>query len=112
METAYKAFRREVIDGIRLRALEFEIEPEITAKIILSGFRIYELPIQYRYRHFGVAKINWLDGIEGVLILFQIRYFPNSKLYQFIYDIFKFHVKKIILRLTKWISKVVYLRRV
>ncbi|MFX1308502.1 MAG: glycosyltransferase family 2 protein [Promethearchaeota archaeon] len=112
METGYKLFTKKVLDKITLQTREFELEPEITAKVILSGFKIYELPIQYRYRHFGIAKINWLDGIEGILILFQIRYFPNSKLYQFIYDIFKFHIKKIILKLTKWISKVIYLRRI
>ena len=84
METGYKLFTKKVLNSITLKTREFEFEPEITAKIILSGFRIYELPIQYRYRHFGLAKINWLDGVEGALVLLQNRYFSNSKLYQFL----------------------------
>ncbi|MFX1320956.1 MAG: glycosyltransferase family 2 protein [Promethearchaeota archaeon] len=112
METGYKLFTKKVLNKITLYTREFEFEPEITAKILLSGFKIYELPIQYRYRHFGLTKINWLDGLEGVLILLQNRYFHNSRLYQFIYEIFKYHMKKIILKLTKWIAKVIHLRRV
>lgn len=111
METGYKLFTQKVLDSITLKAREFEFEPEITAKILLNDFKIYELPTQYRYRCFGVAKINWLDGIEGVLVLIQNRYFSNSKIYQFLYEIFKFHIKRIILKLTKWISKFIYLRR-
>ncbi|MFX1409407.1 MAG: glycosyltransferase family 2 protein [Promethearchaeota archaeon] len=112
METGYKLFTRKVLNSITLKTREFEFEPEITAKIILSGFRICELPITYKYRHFGFAKINWLDGVEGALVLLQNRYFSNSKLYQFLYKIFKFHVKRIILKLTRWIAKFIYLRRV
>ncbi|OGY17673.1 MAG: hypothetical protein A3F04_00880 [Candidatus Chisholmbacteria bacterium RIFCSPHIGHO2_12_FULL_49_9] len=72
METAYKAFRREVIDGIRLRALEFDIEPEITARIAQRGYRIFEVPISYRPRtKESGKKISAFDGIEAVYTLFR-----------------------------------------
>ncbi|KKN38242.1 hypothetical protein LCGC14_0755500 [marine sediment metagenome] len=110
METGYKLFTRRVLERINLKAREFEFEPEITAKIIMNGFKIKEIPIRYHYRKFGRAKINWLDGFEGLLVLIQQRFCPNSGLYQFIYNIYKFHIKKIIYRLTKFISKYLHLR--
>jgi hypothetical protein len=112
METGYKLFTREVLNKITLTTREFEFEPEITAKIVLNGYRIKEIPIKYHYRMFGAAKINWLDGLEGLLILLKLRFFPNSKLFQFLYEIYKFHVKKIVLRLTLFVAKVIYLRRI
>jgi hypothetical protein len=95
-----------------LTTREFEFEPEITSKIILNGFKIIEVPITYYYRKFGIAKINWMDGVEGVFILVQQRFCPKSKLFQFLYDIYKFHVKKILNKLTKFIAKIIYLRRI
>jgi len=110
METGYKLFTRKVLEKISLKAREFEFEPEITAKIIMCGFKIKEIPIRYHYRKFGRAKINWLDGFEGLLVLIQQRFCLDSKIYQFIYEIYKFHIKKIIYRLTKFISKYLHLR--
>ena len=95
METGYKLFTKNVLNNISLFAREFEFEPEFTSKVILKGYKIKELPIKYQYRDFGVAKINLLDGIESVLILFQYRYFKNSKFFQYFYNIYKFHFKKI-----------------
>ena len=109
METGYKLFTKKVLDKITFTAREFEFEPEITTKIILSGFKIIELPIQYTYRKFGSAKINWLDGFESLLILIQQRFCPFSKLYQAIYDVYKFHVKKIINKLTKFLTKYIHM---
>jgi glycosyltransferase involved in cell wall biosynthesis len=101
METGYKMFTKKVYKSITLSAREFELEPEITAKILLKGYKIIEVPIKYNYRRKGNAKINWLDGIEGVMILFILRYFSNSKLIHFVYRIFKFHIKKIVNKLMK-----------
>ena len=112
METGYKVFTKKVLNKISLNTREFEFEPEITAKIVLNGFKIIELPIDYKIRNFGGAKINWLDGVEGLFILIQQRFCPNSIFYQFIYEIYKFHIKKIIYRLTKFIAKYIYLRRI
>jgi len=95
METGYKIFTKKILEKLSLNAREFEFEPELTAKIILNGYRIKEIPIKYHYRDFGYAKINWLDGIESVLILLQNRFFINSKIFHFLYNIFKFHFKTI-----------------
>jgi len=112
METGYKLFTKNILDKINLTTREFEFEPEITAQIALNGYKIIEIPIKYQYRMFGSAKINWLDGIEGLLILLKYRFFSQSNLFQFIYRIYKFHVKKIIFKLTSFIAKVIYLRRI
>lgn len=112
METGYKVFTRKVLNKITLTTREFEFEPEITSKIIKNGFNIVEIPITYQYRKFGAAKINWLDGLEGVLMLIQQKFCPKSKLYQFIFNVYKFHIKKIVNKLTKIIAKVIYLRRI
>lgn len=95
METGYKLFTKRVLDKLTLNAREFEFEPEITSQIILNGYKIKEIPITYQYRDFGVAKINIMDGIEGVLVLFQYRYFQNSRIYQYFYKLYKFHFKEI-----------------
>src|SRR4029077_20764853 len=50
METGYKAFRREVLDKIRLRCVGFDFEPEITAKLLLAGYKITEVAISYTPR--------------------------------------------------------------
>jgi len=112
METGYKLFTKKVLNKITLDTREFEFEPEITAKIILKGFKIKELPINYYFRKFGVAKINWLDGIESIIILIQQKFFPNSKLYQFLYNIYKFHVKRIINKLIRFFDAVIHIRRI
>ncbi len=74
METAYKAFRREVIDGMRLKALEFELEPEITARILQRGYKIHEVPIGYnpRTKEQG-KKMSYVMGIEAVYTLFHCK---------------------------------------
>jgi glycosyltransferase involved in cell wall biosynthesis len=76
METAYKAFRREVIEGLCLRCVRFDFEPEITAKLLLAGYQIHEVPIGYtpRTREEG-KKISVIDGIEAIHTLFRCRFF-------------------------------------
>ncbi len=93
METGYKVFTRKVLKDLTLTAREFELEPEITAQIILKGYKIKEIPITYHYRDFGFAKINWTDGIESALILIKNRFFRNSTIFQFFFNIYKFHIK-------------------
>jgi len=67
METCYKVFRREVLDGIELESNRFGIEPEITAKVAKRGARIYEVPISYHGRTYAEGKkINWKDGLAAV----------------------------------------------
>lgn len=112
METGYKLFNKRILNNITLNTREFEFEPEITAKIVLNGYKIKELPIKYKYRNYGLSKINWLDGIEGLLILYQQRFCPNSQLYQFIYNVYKHHAKRIIFKMTKFMAKFIYIRRI
>ena len=75
METCYKVFRREVLDGAPLHARRFELEPEITAKILKRGYRIYEVPISYAGREYEEGKnITWKDGFPAVWALIKYRF--------------------------------------
>lgn len=72
METCYKVFRREVLEGMDLKSNRFGFEPEITAKIArkrLDGkrVRIYEVPISYYGRDYAEGKkIGWRDGVAAI----------------------------------------------
>lgn len=82
METCYKMFTREVADKLHLEARGWGFDPEITAQILLSGYRIYEVPISYTGREFGEGKkISWRDGftVLGTLLKYRIQgYEPTS----------------------------------
>lgn len=67
--TGCKCFSREVIESLDLREEGFEVETEMTAKILRNGWRIVEVPILYSYRSLGKAKINLTDGFSS---LFQL----------------------------------------
>jgi glycosyltransferase involved in cell wall biosynthesis len=74
METAYKVFRREALDGIRLRCVGFDFEPEITAKLLRAGRRIVEVPIGYQPRRVDEGKkIRWIDGVDAIYTLIKCR---------------------------------------
>ena len=74
METAYKVFRRESLDGIRLRCVGFDFEPELTAKFLRAGRRIVEVPVRYNPRRIDEGKkIRWTDGIDAVYALVKCR---------------------------------------
>ncbi len=74
--TCYKAFRADVIKGIRLRCSRFEFCPEVTAKVAKKGHRIVEVPITYNPRSFEEGKkIKMRDGIEAVWTLLKYRFF-------------------------------------
>ncbi|MEM7048843.1 MAG: glycosyltransferase family 2 protein [Acidobacteriota bacterium] len=67
METCYKVFRREMLEGLELRSNRFGIEPELTAKVARRGARIYEVPISYRGRTYAEGKkIGWRDGVSAI----------------------------------------------
>ena len=75
VETCYKAFKREFIQNITIRANRFDFEPEITAKILKKGARIKEVPINYIARgHNDGKKINWKDGIHAIITLIKYRF--------------------------------------
>jgi len=75
METGYKVFRREAIQPIRLRCVGFDFEPEVTAKLLLAGHRIVEVPIGYSPRRADEGKkIRWIDGVDAVYVLLKCRF--------------------------------------
>lgn len=75
METCYKLFRRDVIDGIRITSDRFDFEPEVTAKVLRQGIRIYEVPISYAGREFHEGKkITWRDGFAALWALCKYRF--------------------------------------
>ncbi len=75
METCYKLFDRSVLEGITIRASRFEFEPEITAKLLRRGIRIYEVPISYTGREFEEGKkITWRDGFIALWTLVKYRF--------------------------------------
>lgn len=75
METGYKIFRREVLDGINIKSRDFTVEPEITAKILKKKYRVYEIPICYYGRDYSEGKkIRWWHGIAALLALIRYRF--------------------------------------
>ena len=74
METCYKCFRTEVIRSITIESDRFQIEPEVTAKILKRGVRILEVPISYAGRSFHEGKkITWRDGLSAIWTLLKHR---------------------------------------
>ena len=74
METCYKMFRADVLKNLSLRSMRFEIEVEVTAKVLKRGIRIYEVPISYAGREFHEGKkITWRDGITALWNLVRYR---------------------------------------
>ncbi len=75
METGYKVFRAEVIKPIAIHSRRFEVEPEITAKVLKQGIRIYEVPISYNGREYWEGKkITWKDGFAAIWTLIKYRF--------------------------------------
>jgi len=75
METGYKVFRREILDGMTLRANSFDFEPEFTAKILKRNFRIFETPITFNPRDYSQGKkIKLRDAFEAVWTLLKYRF--------------------------------------
>jgi glycosyltransferase involved in cell wall biosynthesis len=75
METGYKLFDRRVLEGITIQSDRFNFEPEITAKVLRSGYRIYEVPISYAGREPDEGKkITWRDGFGALKTLVKFRF--------------------------------------
>lgn len=75
METCYKLFSSDIIQGITIKSNKFDFEPEITAKVLRQGVRIYEVPISYagREAHEG-KKISWKDAFPALWALAKYRF--------------------------------------
>ena len=75
METCYKLFDTEVLKGITIVSDRFDFEPEITAKMLRRGHRIYEVPISYAGREVDEGKkITWRDGFGALAALVRFRF--------------------------------------
>ncbi len=75
METCYKAFTAQALKAIPLFSNRFGIEPEITAKVALNRFRMFEVPINYNGRGYDEGKkINWKDGVAALWFIFKYRF--------------------------------------
>jgi glycosyltransferase involved in cell wall biosynthesis len=73
METCYKMIDREVFQSLDLQSRRFEIEAEITAKLLRSGVKIYETPIRYEHREEG-KKLTPMDGLPTLQKLVECRF--------------------------------------
>jgi glycosyltransferase involved in cell wall biosynthesis len=75
METCYKCFRADVLKDIPLRSRRFEFEPEVTAKVLKRGHRIFEVPISYYGReYYEGKKIGWKDAPIAFWTLLKYRF--------------------------------------
>jgi glycosyltransferase involved in cell wall biosynthesis len=75
METCYKVFTADIARKLTLKSNRWGFDPEITAKILKMGHRIYEVPISYTGREFDEGKkISWKDGFTIVWVLVKYRF--------------------------------------
>ena len=75
METCYKIMRASVAKSLRLTANRFDIEPEITARLLNAGHTIQERPVTFTPRSRAAGKkIGWRDGITAIGVLFRNRF--------------------------------------
>jgi hypothetical protein len=76
METCYKAFRRDLIQGIPIRENRFGFEPEITAKLARRQVRVFEVGISYDGRTYDEGKkIGWKDGFRAIYCIVKYNVF-------------------------------------
>ncbi len=80
METCYKVFKREIIQGITIEESRFGFEPEITAKIAAMRCRVYEVGISYYGRTYEEGKkIGWRDGVRAVFAIIKYNVFSKPQ---------------------------------
>ncbi len=79
METCYKCFRREVLDGLVIEERGFGVEPELTAKVAAGGWRVYEVGISYSGRTYAEGKkIGWKDGFRAIYCVLKYGLFRRG----------------------------------
>ncbi len=88
VETGYKLMRTELWRDLGLRGARFDIEPEITARLLRLGYRVHEVPIRYyaRSREQG-KKLTWRDGVRALLTLARLRLASRRELFGSEFDI-------------------------
>jgi len=87
LETGYKALRSDLWRRLNLSGNRFDIEPDITARVLKLGYRIHEVPIRYyaRSRADG-KKLTWLDGVRAIGTLLRLRLSSGGRLFGAAYD--------------------------
>ena len=79
METCYKAFKRDVIQSVRICENRFGFEPEITAKISRRNLKIYEVGISYYGRTYSEGKkIGWKDGVRAIYCILKYNVWRSA----------------------------------
>ena len=75
METCYKVMTTDVARSLKLESNRFDIEPEISAKLLRAGHSIVELPIRFEPRSRAQGKkIGWKDGVRAIQVLLKYRF--------------------------------------
>ncbi len=75
METGYKVFRRQIVEGMPLHARRFDFEPEFTAKLLKRKVRLFEVPISFNPRDYSEGKkIRMKDAFEAMWTLIKYRF--------------------------------------
>jgi glycosyltransferase involved in cell wall biosynthesis len=79
METCYKIMRADIAHSLKLDASRFEIEPQITARLLRGGHHIHELPVHFAPRSKAEGKkIKWRDGVSALQVLLRERFGPTG----------------------------------
>jgi dolichol-phosphate hexosyltransferase len=82
METGFKAMRATLMRRLQLSGSRFDIEPEITGRVLRLGYRIHEVPIDYYARSRAEGKkLTWKDGVKALGTLMRIRLASQRRLF-------------------------------
>jgi dolichol-phosphate hexosyltransferase len=82
METGFKVMRTDLMRRLRLGGRRFDIEPEITGRVLRLGYRIHEVPIEYYARSRAEGKkLTWRDGVKALVTLLKIRAASQRRLF-------------------------------
>ena len=82
LESGYKALRTDLWRRLNLKGERFDIEPDITGRVLRLGYRIHEVPIRYYARSRAEGKkLTWLDGVRAIGQLLVLRLSPYRRLF-------------------------------
>jgi glycosyltransferase involved in cell wall biosynthesis len=82
METGYKLMRIGLWRRLNLQGDRFDVEPQITARVIRLGYQIHEVPIHYYARSRAEGKkLSWRDGVKALAVLLRLRFASQSSLF-------------------------------
>src|SRR5256886_11929536 len=74
LESGYKALRTDLWRRLNLQGDRFDVEPDITARVLRLGYRIHEVPFRYYARSRAEGKkLTWLDGVPAIVTIMRLR---------------------------------------